>query len=139
MKKKTLILAQEQNVKITFKDGSYFRELYVVADCRWLGFGVGLRVELSCQRLCLSDVFFCQKNFTFFFLNFDNKDGKYSIEHCMVCQINENLLVEDEKFSESERLASWCMAWQVDEDLEDLKEVSVVPIQVVCTNINTFP
>ena len=54
----------------------------------------------------------------------------------MVCQIDEDLLVEDEKFSESERLARWCMAWQVDEDLEDLKEVSVVPIQVAFTNIN---
>ena len=53
----------------------------------------------------------------------------------MVCQINEDLLVEDGKFSESERLARWCMAWQVDEDLEDLKEVSVVPIQVAFTNI----
>ena len=71
--------------------------------------------------------------------NFDDKDGKYSIEHCMVCQINEDLLVEDGKFSESERLARWCMAWQVDEDLEDLKEVSVIPIQVSFTNINTFP
>ena len=62
----------------------------------------------------------------------------------MVCQINKDMLVEDGKFSESERLARWCMAWQVDEDLEDLKEVSVIPIQVAFTNINftninTFP
>ena len=28
------------------------------------------------------------------------------------------------------------MAWQVDEDLDDLKEVSAVPVQVSFTNVN---